>query len=612
MEYRRLTAGEINTLEANGCRAEDWQKVEVAKEGFDTNYVRNANFYGIVRIGALNADVEVTWDFLRHSGIYDATLRNVTIGNNSLIEHIGCYISNYTIGSDCYIANTATIATTEGASYGEGSLIAVLNEAGDGNIMVFKGLSSQLASFMLRHSNDDGVRNAIRRLISEESERTIPDQGTIGDGVKIINTGEIINTIIDSGCEVNGAARISDSSICGNGRSGVYIGTDAIVDNSVVTGGSSITDGAKVKSCFVGEACQITDAFSATQSIFFANTIMANGEACAAYCGPHSASHHKGTLLIGAQVSFYNAGSSTNFSNHAYKMGPIHWGVLERGTKTASGSYTLMPARIGAFSVVIGKLMKHPHTDGLPFSYLIGSGDDKMWLVPGRNITTAGTYRDINKWQKRDMRPKNCRNSIIDYDWLSPFTIGEVLRGKAILENILKVNGEDASEYHYHGMCIKASSLKKGIHYYDMALRMFMGESLELAHEHGYEGKPVGNVGVSRWIDLGGQLMPESEEERLADDIREGNIETIQDVADRFAEIEANYNVYRWRWAYRTITNYYGIKNIDETVASRIMSDYAEATTEWKTAVEEDAKKEYSLGDVRQTTLEDFIEKVKE
>lgn len=612
MEYRKLTAGEINALEANGCNAEDWQKVEVAKDGFDAHYVRDANFYGDIRIGALDANVEVTWDFHRHAGIYDATLRNVTIGSNSLIEHIGCYISDYTIGSGCYIANTATIATTDGASYGEGSLIAVLNEAGDGNITVFKGLSSQLAAFMLRHSADDGVRNALRRLISEESERMMPDRGTIGEGVKVINTGEIVNAIIDTGCEVNGAARVSDSSICGNGRSGVYIGTDAIVDNSVVTGGSSVTEGAKVKSCFVGEACQITDAFSATQSIFFANTIMANGEACAAFCGPYSASHHKGTLLIGSQMSFYNAGSATNFSNHAYKMGPIHWGILERGTKTASGSYMLMPARVGAFSVVMGKLMKHPRTDGLPFSYLIGSDGGTTWLVPGRNITTAGTYRDIKKWQKRDMRPTDCRSSIIDYDWLSPFTIGEVLRGKAILENILKVNGDDVAEYHYHGMCIKASSLKKGIHYYDMALRLFMGESLELALEHGYDIKPVGNVGLSRWIDLGGQLMPESEEERLADDIREGNIETIQEVADRFAEIEANYDVYRWRWAYRTIANYYGIKSIDEAAESRIKYDYTEAKKEWISAVKEDAKKEYALGDVQQATLEEFIEKVKE
>ncbi|NAW49767.1 DUF4954 family protein, partial [Salmonella sp. gx-f5] len=81
------------------------------------------------------------------------------------------------------------------------------------------------------------------------------------------------------------------------------------------------------------------------------NSYMSNGEACAAFCGPFTASHHKSSLLIGGMFSFYNAGSATNFSNHAYKMGPMHWGILERGSKTASGAYLLMPATLGTYSV---------------------------------------------------------------------------------------------------------------------------------------------------------------------------------------------------------------------------------------------------------------------
>lgn len=160
---------------------------------------------------------------------------------------------------------------------------------------------------------------------------------------------------------------------------------------------------------------------------------MSNGEACAAFCGPFTASHHKSSLLIGAQFSFYNAGSATNFSNHAYKMGPMHWGILERGTKTASGAYLLMPATIGAFSVCFGKLMHHPDTRNLPFSYLIAYGDT-MYLSPGRNITTVGLYRDIRKWPKRDMRPAGAQLSIVNFDWLSPFTVQEIVKGKRFLK----------------------------------------------------------------------------------------------------------------------------------------------------------------------------------
>ena len=128
--------------------------------------------------------------------------------------------------------------------------------------------------------------------------------------------------------------------------------------------------------------------------------------------------------------SFYNAGSATNFSNHAYKMGPMHWGILERGSKTASGAYLLMPATLGTFSVCFGKLMHHPNTRNLPFAYLIADGD-KMFLIPGRNITTVGLYRDIKKWPKRDLRAMENRKSIVNFDWLSPYSVGEVLKGSS-------------------------------------------------------------------------------------------------------------------------------------------------------------------------------------
>ena len=118
----------------------------------------------------------------------------------------------------------------------------------------------------------------------------------------------------------------------------MFIGHDVICENSIVQPGASVVEGAKLSNCLVGEACHIGRGFSAESSLFFANSHMDNGEACAAVCGPFSASHHKASLLIGVEMSFYNAGSATNFSNHAYKMGPIHQGNLMRGAKTASTS----------------------------------------------------------------------------------------------------------------------------------------------------------------------------------------------------------------------------------------------------------------------------------
>ena len=606
MQYRSLTFEEIDTLERNSCWAEDWTRVEVAEEGFQAKYFHRVMFYGDIRLGSFQKNIEIAKDFVKHSGINDATLRNVTVGDDCLIEKVGNYINNYTIGNDCLISNISVMETTEGASYGEGNLISVLNEVGDGNVILFHDLNSQFAAFMVKHFNNKDLKNAIRRLVSEEIARTNPERGTIGNNVKIINTREITNTIIQDDCEISGASKLSDCTILSSENASVFIGTGVICENSIISDGSSIINSVKMQDCFVGEACQIANGFTASQSVFFANSFMANGEACAAFCGPFCASHHKSSLIIGGMFSFYNAGSGTNFSNHAYKMGPMHWGILERGTKTASGSYLLMPATIGAFSVCFGKLMHHPSTTALPFSYLIAEAD-KMFLVPGRNITTVGLYRDIRKWPRRDMRPQHSQKSIVNFDWLSPFTVGEILRGKKILENLRQASGDNVSSYNYHEYVINASSLRKGIKYYDIALRIYMGAVLKRAHKWGFFGKPETEIGLGKWDDLSGLLLPASEEQRLIDEIKDGTLETIQEVIDRFHEINDNYRVYQWAWTYRMILEYYGIKEITAEDDARIKKDYIEARRAWIAEIRKDAEKEFEMGDVEKEVFESFV-----
>ena len=607
-DYRQLTQEEIDVLERNNCWAENWESVKVADD-FSPYGFHRVMFYGDIRLGVFDLQVEVTKGFTKHAGINDATLRNVTIGDNCLIEKIGNFINNYTIGDNCYISNVSTMETTEGATYGEDHMISVLNEMGDGNLVLFHDLNSQLAAFMVKHFNDKVLKEKITRLIREEVRFSLPDRGTIGNNVKIINTKEITNTVVKDDCEINGASRLSDCTILSSKDASVYIGTGVICENSIISNGCSITNSVKMQDCFVGEACQVANGFTAQASVFFANSYMANGEACAAFCGPFSASHHKSSLLIGGEFSFYNAGSNTNFSNQAYKMGPLHYGTLERGTKTASGAYVLMPAKIGAFSVCFGKLMNHPDMRCLPFAYLLAYGDT-MYIVPGRNITTVGLYRDIKKWPKRDKRAASCRKSIINFDWLSPFTVGEIVQGKKILEALRQAGGDNVSSYNYHEYIINATSLRKGIKYYDIALRIYMGAVLKRAIKGGFLGKPTSDIGLGHWTDLSGLLLPISEEERLIDDIKNGNIESIKEILDRFIDIDNHYRQYQWTWTYRLILDYYGLDELSDSDLPRIREDYIRARRAWVAEIRKDAEKEFAMGDVEQSVFDDFITKL--
>ncbi len=605
-DYRPLASEEIEVLKQNSCWAEDWTSVNVG-ENFKPNYMHRVMLYGEVNIGGFDKNVEVSQGFVKHSGISNATLRNVTVGDDCLIENISNFINNYTIGDDCYISNVSTMETTEGATYGEGNVVSVLNEVGDGNVILFSDLNSQLAAFMVKHFSDKELKEQIRHLIRQNIDTQSPDRGQIGNNVKIVNTKEITNCVINDFCEINGASRLSDCTLLGSIHGNVYIGTGVIAENSIISEGSSLINSVKIQDCFVGEACQLSNGFTASASVFFANSYMSNGEACAAFCGPFTTSHHKSSLLIGGMFSFYNAGSATNFSNHAYKMGPMHWGTLERGSKTASGAYLLMPATLGTFSVCFGKLMHHPNTRNLPFAYLIADGD-KMFLIPGRNITTVGLYRDIKKWPKRDLRAPENRKSIVNFDWLSPYSVGEILKGKKILESLREVTGDNVSQYLYHEYIIPASSLHKGIKYYDIALRIYMGAVLKrvLKHDPGIT-PPTTETGQGDWDDLSGLLLPVSEEQRIIDDIKNGTIGDILSLLQRFEEINDNYREYQWAWTYRMICDYYHITEITLEDTTRIHEDYIKARRSWIAEIKKDAEKEFAMGDVEEEVFHNFV-----
>ena len=601
---RSLTIDEISVLEQNRCHADDWACITVAEE-FSPEYISDVDFYGEVTLGVFDKTIQIDEGFSRHAGIRRAVLRDVTVGDNCLIENVGNYISRYDIGEECVISNVGMIATTDSATYGQNNQVALLNEAGDPNVILYDALTSQMAAFMMRSVGDKDVWEGLRRMVALYVESCRPERGVIGYRVKITNTREIVNVLISDDCEINGASCLSEVTLKGSSDASIYIGHDVICENSIVQSGSSILDGAKLDNCFVGEACHIGRGFSAESSVFFANSYMDNGESCAAFCGPFSVSHHKASLLIGVETSFYNAGSATNYSNHAYKMGPIHYGTLQRGSKTASGAHILMPSNVATFSMCMGKIQTHPDTRHLPFSYVIADGMT-TWLVPGCNFATVGTYRDIMKWPKRDKRPLNGRRSIVNTEWLSPFVVQQVTEGRNYLRQ-LEANDELNDEANAHvsgeGFTMRCSSALRGIGYYDMAIRMFLADAVRKEGE----ALPSSSTGTGEWLDLSGMYAPKSEIDQLADDIRFSSLDEIQQVDDRLLDIHNHYSEYKWNYAYRLALNYYSLDTITSEDIEMIIRKGDEARSQWLSRIRKDAEKEFAMGDVSDEQLDDFI-----
>ena len=160
-EYHHLTNQQIESLKKNDCWAQDWNDIKVTAD-FDTSRCHRVQFYGWARLGSGDGTVEITEGFVKNCGIYNATLRNVTIGDNCLVENIGNYMNNVSVGDGCYISNVSTIDTMGDPNYGQGHTIAVLNEVGDGNLLLLNELNSQLAALMVKHSDNKPLMEAIK------------------------------------------------------------------------------------------------------------------------------------------------------------------------------------------------------------------------------------------------------------------------------------------------------------------------------------------------------------------------------------------------------------------------------------------------------------------
>ncbi len=588
---RELTVNEIAQLEERGCWAEDWSEVLV-DEGFAPSQMLNATLYGHIEIGSLNGSIEMEDGFRQRCGIRNATLRNVVIGDECLIENVHGYISNYQIGDRCYISNTGIISCQEGSTFGQGNTISVLNEGGDGNVRITKDLTAQTAWLMVNFPS------VVSLAANHESEAQC---GFIGCSSRILNVKEMTNVYVGEGCEMQGCSRLSNCTIMSSDDAGTLIGTDAIIEDSVVAAGASVIDGAKIYSSFVGESVHVGKGFSAESSLFFANSYMDNGESCAAFCGPFSTSHHKSTLLIGGAFSFYNAGSATNQSNHAYKMGPIHWGTLDRGSKTASGCHILWPAHIGSFSMVMGKVQTHPEVERLPFSYVIAEGRD-TWLVPGINLRTVGTWRDVNKWPKRDVRPLCAREDIINFAFPNPYIIQSVLEGRDILSRLLQTSSADTDVFEYHGCKMKRSALLKGIQYYDLATKLFLYHCFQTNNVEETDSNG------SRWVDMMGMLAPKSEIDRVVTDISHGDIASISELKVILSQIHRDYKKNEQAYA-----NYVMQTCGDNLFVDRDhwMREAEDSHAIWLKMIKDDAEKEYQMGDVEQELLRRFLDTIK-
>lgn len=586
-KYRHLTQDEINELIKNNCRCNDWNDIMVASN-FICDNIRNVNFSGKVKLGVFNKKNIVLDGIVKHPGIYNASINNCTIGNDVYINQVRNYISNYIVEDDVIIEDVDILSVNEESTFGNGTVVSVLCETGGREIKICDYLSAQIAHVYVMYRDRTQTIARLDGLVDAYAESVRSSVGRIGNNSMIVSTRMISNTKIGPYSRIVGASRLNNVSINSRKEAPTFIGNGVIIKDSIISTNCEVYDNALIYNCFVGQGCEIGEQFSAEQSLFFANCIGLHGEACAIFAGPYTVTHHKNTLLIAGMYSFMNAGSGTNFSNHMYKLGPIHQGILERGIKTASDSYVKWPAKVGPFTVVMGRHYHNSDTSNFPFSYLIEKNDESV-LVPGVNLRSVGTVRDAQKWPKRDRRTDPDLLDSINFNLLSPFTINRVIKGKEILQNLKELSGNTSSYYAYSSTRINNSSMQTGLTLYEIAIIKFLGNSIISrlenrdcsTNEKMVESlKPETNIGDDDWIDVSGLIAPKNEIRKVFHHIDDGTYDTFNKINEAFKDIHRNYYTYEWTWALKRIEQY-----LHKSYTEFTKTDVIDIIKRWENAV---------------------------
>ncbi len=508
---REITVEEQNQLTARGCYADSWSRVLVS-DGFAADQLLNARFGGDVEIG-----------------------EGVRIVNS--------YVANYHIGDDSVIEDVVRLECRKVSSFANGVEVASVNENGGRKILIYDELKAQTAYVWVFYRHRTESCDKLREMVEAYSESKRSHMGSVGRGCRVIASKLIREVDIRDGVSIEGASLIEEATL----MSGATVGVDVKMREVIVAEDARVDTGASLERCFVGERAIVASMFSALDSLIFASSHLENGEAASIFAAPYTVSHHKSTLLIAGLFSFFNAGSGSNQSNHLFKTGAVHQAIHARGCKFSSGAYIMAPAREGAFTMVKGYHAKHHATAAFPYSYLIEDGGRSM-LMPGANLVSYGTKRDIEKWRLRDRREH--RRDVINFEEHNPFITGAMLRAVNAIHTMQEQQPE-ADEYMWERVVIRRSQLRRGLGFYNKAIAASIGDMLS-------RGRNYGDCPFCDWVDIAGAYMPMDALSQLLDRLESGDITSLSQVDRVFSEVYTRYDDLANSWAHSLLEQLLG------------------------------------------------------
>lgn len=632
INYRKLTALEIELLVRNRNTSDDWNNILVS-DAFNPELVRNCKFHGLVRIGKLEPYCLSFSDLKTPVGLYNSTIISCDFGDNVVVENVN-YLSHYILGNEVILTNINEMVTTNHAKFGNGIVkegeaetvriwMEVCNENTGRKILPFVGMLPGDAYLWSKFRDDEKLQQQFIRMTETQFKTVRGYYGKVGDRTVIKNSSIIKDVWIGKDAYIKGANKLKNLTIESGEEGKTQIGEGVEMVNGVISFGCRIFYGAKAVRFVMASHSQLKYGARLINAYLGNNATISCCEVLNSLIYPFHEQHHNNSFLCASLVMGQSniAAGATIGSNHNSRgadgeiiAGRGFWPGLCVSLKHNSkfASYTILAKEDYANELNIT----------LPFSLVsIDVAKNNLVIMPCYWFMFNMYALARNSWKYSDRDKRREKFQIIETNYLAPDTINEmalaieqlqllagenwykakkqtcnkeqaIQTGKWLFEN------EEASVYELiveggvfenskrKTIITKASQAYK-LYYelvqYYVALRLV--EFITNAKVKRWQLLQAQLPSLAQnvtWKNIGGQLMPESQVQKFVVDLKKNKYKTWEDVHKQykvFGELYSNQKLQHALSIYKKILGV-DIKKSDKTVIKQLLQQ-AIATQTW-------------------------------
>ena len=603
--WRNLNSIEIEKLVKNNNIADNWNNILVTDQ-FDPDLIKGSKFYGLVRLGNIRNIVLEHHDLRIPAGITNSIIVSCDIGDDTAIHEVK-YLAHYIIGSQCILFNIKEMQTTNHAKFGNGIIkdgeqedvrvhLDLMNETGCRSVLPFNGMITADAYLWTKYRDDKLLQQKLQDITQNSCDSSLGYYGTVSNQCVIKNSHILKDVKIFSHCYIKGANKLKNLTINSSEKEPTQIGEGVELVNGIIGYGCHIFYGCKAVRFIIGNNSNLKYGARLINSFLGDNSTISCCEVLNNLIFPAHEQHHNNSFLIASVVMGQSniAAGATIGSNHNSRANDNE---IQAGRGFWPGLCTSLKHSCKFASFTLLSKADYPAELNIPLPFSLINNNvsrDQLEIIPAFwwMYNMYALARNNWKYHNRDKRIRKIQN--IEYDYLAPDTVEEIVRARTLLEiytakadlrmkkedpkdktdkelailgrkillegkdrmNDLEILGEDMEKSKRKVVIIKAQ--KAYLAYGDM-LHYYAANTLL----HFMENNPdksfddmcsiLQDNASHRWVNFGGQLIPENDVDKLRSDIGSGNLSSWENIHKRYDRLFANYPLEKQKHAFNIL-----------------------------------------------------------